>query len=334
MADPRFHAIYVEEDALAWPLTHQILSRHPGCPVIKIHHHKDVLNRPRQHQELQKLHQALILAVKREPLVYEGADPCHRLGADHLAYASLALNCPFSCDYCFLRGMYPSAHLVAFVNLDQFAKAFSGLDESSDLEKSSTLLALSYETDLIALHRDLPYLEWLYDNLAALHHLKVEVRTKSADPLVYESLQPLDHLAIGFSVLPDSVRQRCERRTPPLAARLKAIDSALAHGFAVRLCFDPVMLLPFASDPYEPFFRCLLERYSSRIVDVSYGFFRMPRTYFDRIARKTPGNPVFAGPFETDQSTTTYPRALRDIVQERHLAILRDYLENSRIHLI
>ena len=28
------------------------------------------------------------------------------------------MNCVFDCEYCYLKGMYPSANLVVFVNLE------------------------------------------------------------------------------------------------------------------------------------------------------------------------------------------------------------------------
>ena len=33
-------------------------------------------------------------------------------------YTSCMMNCVFDCEYCYLKGMYPSGNVVLFVNLD------------------------------------------------------------------------------------------------------------------------------------------------------------------------------------------------------------------------
>ena len=348
MANERFHAIYVEKAAEAWPLTQQILARYPDCPVIPIRHYKDIFNRPHQDQILQKRHPSLILAVKHEPLIYAGSGACQDFGAKHFYYASLLLNCPFDCDYCFLHGMYPSANLVAFVNVADFAQAMVSLADRNGPSAGqdgqvgqdgqggpAALLAVSYETDLIALHHEIPYLDLLHQTFASLARLAVQVRTKSADRSVYEHLLPLKNLIIAFSLLPDSVRLKYEKRTPPLAMRLAAVEAALAHGFQVRLCFDPILAEPALNEFYEPFFRSVFDRIDpAAIVDVSYGFFRMPRTFFNRIARQRPDLPLYSGPIDTELDTVSYPRSLREEMQSRHLEILTGYLDKSRIFTI
>ena len=52
----RFTHIYVEERALGYPLTEEILAKLPDSHVIKIRHYKDVFDRKRQNAPLQKEH--------------------------------------------------------------------------------------------------------------------------------------------------------------------------------------------------------------------------------------------------------------------------------------
>ncbi|SVD49612.1 uncharacterized protein METZ01_LOCUS402466, partial [marine metagenome] len=42
------------------------------------------------------------------------------IGGKNNYYFSHMLNCIYDCRYCFLQGMYRSAHYVLFVNYDEF----------------------------------------------------------------------------------------------------------------------------------------------------------------------------------------------------------------------
>ncbi len=118
-----FSHIYIEERALDYPFTDKIIHSFPNAQRIIIRHYKDVFNRPRQNFVLQKQSPKLVLAVKEEPFLYKGPEVCENFGYDNFYYASTLLNCLYNCDYCYLQGLYSSANLVAFVNMDDFFRA-------------------------------------------------------------------------------------------------------------------------------------------------------------------------------------------------------------------
>ncbi len=57
------------------------------------------------------------------------------------------MNCIFDCAYCYLKGMYPSANIVVFVNLEE--DIFAEVERV--LENHPLYLCVSYDTDLLAL---------------------------------------------------------------------------------------------------------------------------------------------------------------------------------------
>ena len=116
----RFTHIYVEERAYGYPLTEKILAKIPEAHVIRIKHYKDVFDRKRQNAPLQKEHQALIIAVREGSRIFKGAPVCQSMGQKNFYYASSMMNCPFDCEYCYLKGMYPSSNMVVFVNLEDY----------------------------------------------------------------------------------------------------------------------------------------------------------------------------------------------------------------------
>ena len=56
------------------------------------------------------------------------------------------MNCIFDCEYCYLKGMYPSGNLVVFVNLEDIFAELEAL-----LAQKSIYLYVSYDADLVAI---------------------------------------------------------------------------------------------------------------------------------------------------------------------------------------
>lgn len=324
----RFRAIYVENDAVGYEATGEILRTLSGTPVIRINHYKDILNRPRQNMRRQKEFPALILAVKKPPFLYPGPEVCQSFGADRFFYSSLLLGCPFDCEYCFLQGMYPSSYCVAFVNISDFADAI----KAEAVRHTSMLLALSYDTDLIAFEPVYSYTRTLSGLLGDISGLTVEIRTKSASVSLYGQITPSRSRVFAFSLSPQAVIDRYEHRTPSLAARLRAAKAAMDTGHPVRLCFDPVFTEGIQDGCYEAFFGQVFSILpAERILDVSYGFFRMNRTFFDRAARARQDSLLYVSGFETEGDVVSVPEKLRDTVQSKHLEILLKYLPKEKI---
>lgn len=114
-----FDTIYIEEDVRCHPRTQQVLERFPDSRQIYCARYTEVFNRKSQNFRLQKLNPALILARKQKKLVLPAPDE-YGLGEKHNYYFSHMLNCIYDCRYCFLQGMYRSAHYVLFVNYEEF----------------------------------------------------------------------------------------------------------------------------------------------------------------------------------------------------------------------
>jgi len=272
----------------------------------------------------------MILAVKREPFLYQGPAICQSFGASRFCYTSLMLNCIYDCTYCYLQGLYPSANLVAFVNIGDFQAAIA--DAAA---KESLYLAASHDTDLIALHGVIPYLDELRPFLAVQANLLMEIRTKSANPAFFSQYPPLPSMIVAFTLTPEALGRRYEKGTPTLEARLAAIQTAIRRGFQVRLCFDPVMIGPEWDDLYEPFFNQVFTGVDPQsIVDVGYGFFRMPRDLFARIEKQRADSPLFAAPYTEQGGVLSYDPDRQAAIRSCHLAILSHYLAPERIFML
>ena len=172
--------IYVEDRVMADPMyrkrAEKILSHFREASVIRIDHYKDVFNRHKQNYMKQHESQALILAVKQGNLVYSGAEVCQSMGNEHFYYTSCMMNCLFDCEYCYLKGMYPSGNMVIFLNLEDIFAEVEAL-----LREHPVYLCVSYDTDLMAVEALTGYVgEWI--RFTNEHKdLIIEVRTKAGN---------------------------------------------------------------------------------------------------------------------------------------------------------
>ena len=267
----RFSHVYVEDKARSFPLTEEILKRNGNAVVIPLSHYKDVFDRPRQDTQAQKNSPALILAVREGSRIFKGAPVCQSFGQRNFYYSSSVMNCLFDCEYCYLKGMYPSSNIVVFVNFEDYEKDVSGL-----LEEGSLYVCASYDTDLIALD-GLTGLAGKWTGLAKRNKdLLVELRTKAAPPV----LENVPNVIYAFTVSPDEVVRKYEKNTPSADDRLKAAARAIDAGCNVRLCFDPMILTDGWRELYGKFADHAAEIIDfSKLTDVSVGCFRISKEY-------------------------------------------------------
>ncbi|HHW30969.1 MAG TPA: DNA photolyase [Clostridiaceae bacterium] len=325
-----FKTLYVEEKAYNYPITRQLLQKFKDIPVVTINHYKDIFNRPKQHFAVQKQSMSLILAVRDGQLLYEGPEICQNFGYTNFYYTSFLLNCLFDCEYCFLQGMYQSANIVAFVNTEDYMRSMEEIFQGRKI-----LLAISYDTDLIAFHNIIPYLEYFYDFFAQHPDILVEVRTKSANQSFYNNYHPLENIIMAFTLAPDEIIKKYERHTPLLEARVKAIKTALSKGFKVRLCFDPVFAIPEMDQAYKTFFHYIFSQIDPDcLVDVSYGFFRMPRDFFQRIEKIRSTSLLYAEEYCLKDNIISYPESVAERIKKQHLEIITKYINEKKVFVL
>ena len=312
-----FSVVYVEEAAMEHPRTKAILSRLPRAEVIPCRNYREIFARPRQAPTRQKQSQALILAVSADAAIYDGAPVCQDFGNRHFYYTSCVMNCIFDCEYCYLQGMYPCGHIVVFVNLED---TFAALD--AVLAKHEAYVCISYDTDLLALEPLLATTaDWMHF-AASRPGLTLELRTKCAAVPMLRALPALDNVILALTLSPESVIRAYEHHTPSLAARLAFASEALALGWPVRLCFDPMLAVPDAESVYRTMFETVADALPvSQIRDASVGVFRISGEYLRLMRRRRPCAVTYY-PYVLTDNVYGYPEE----IASRLLTIAREYL--------
>lgn len=285
-----------------------ILRKFPFAEIVEISHYKDVFCRSRQSGVLQHRSQNLILAKKEGALLYEGAPVCQSFGNPYFYYTSCVMNCIFDCEYCYLKGMYPSANIVVFVNLeDYFAQA------EQMLRVHPLYLCVSYDTDLLALEHVTGYVG-AWSEFAKKHkNLNIEIRTKCADGQLAERILPVPGVIYALTLSPQAVIEAYEHYTPSLRARLAFAKQLMHAGCAIRLCFDPMIFLPEWERHYA---QMLTQVYDTidmeKIVDVSVGSFRISCDYLKIMRKQEPDSAVVWFPFQNENGYYHYPKELME----------------------
>ena len=311
---PPFSHIYIEEALLGGEEAEAILRKFPKAKCIPIRHYKDLFNRRKQNRALQEKSRKLILAKKEGQRIYPGAPVCQSFSERAFYYASLLMNCPFHCEYCYLQGMYPSANLVLFLNLEDYFSDCQRLIK----EKGSLYLCISYDTDLLALEELYPFVERFARFLEKEPNLRIEVRTKAGGESLFRRLLKMQlsedakkRLIFAFTLSPEKIVSEAEHGTAGLKGRLKAIKMAVEEGFTLRLCFDPML---YHAD-WESLYTKLLETVfreipMEKLYDVSVGSFRISESYLKAMTKACGASPYTSFPYENTDGYYHYPKEL------------------------
>lgn len=328
----------MEKKILNHPRTKRILQKFPGAAVILIDHYKDVFCRRGQNFILQQRSQNLILGEKQGNLIYKGAPVCQSFGNEHFYYTSCIMNCVYDCEYCYLKGMYPSGNLVIFVNLEDIFNEVTAL-----LKKHAVYLCISYDTDLQAMEGITGYIaEWTAFAKAALENpqknllypLKIEIRTKSADVSFWQKHRPVPGIIYALTLSPAAVIDACEHKTPSLQQRLTSAGEAIRRGFDLRLSFDPMIYCKDWERQYNEMLRQVFAEIDmDKIKDVSVGTFRVSQDYLKKMRKNQPGSAVVQFPYQNDNGVYHYSRELTERMEGFLTSQLKTVMPEEKIFL-
>ena len=332
---PSFSHIYIEEALLRDRESLRVLERFPKAVCIPIRHYKDVFNRKKQNRSLQEKSRKLILARKEGQRIYKGAPVCQDFSEAHFYYSSLLMNCPFHCAYCYLQGMYPSANLVLFLNLNDYFTDCRALLS----EKGSLYLCISYDTDLIAMEEVYPYVERFLSFLKEEKKLLIEVRTKAGGEGFFRRIETLSvpedvkrRMIFAFTLSPPEIVEEAEQGSAGLMGRVVAVKRAIEEGFRVRLCFDPMIYHADWKNIYRRFLDLVFREIpSEKVYDISVGSFRISESYLKAMERACPDSPHTFFPYENTNGFYHYPKVLLEEMEGFLLSRIEEQFPKERI---
>lgn len=310
---PPYSIVYIEKDCKDYPITKKILNQIPHAKEIYIQDYKQVFNKPNQNFQIQKKSPKLIIAKKKDNFLYKGSDLAPNFGEENFYYNALVLNCPFNCYYCYLQGMYSSSNLVVFVNIEDFFQ-----ETKKTLENLNRLyLCLSYDTDLLALESWLGYCKLWIDFARDKPNLILELRTKSVNVKPLELIEPIPNMVLAWTLSPQEIIEKYEKKTPSLQSRLKAIELVHNQGWLTRICLDPILYVPNWKEIYGNFLSDdRVQKVLSLAKEISIGTFRINKNYMERMVKLHPGLDIFHAPMVQENDSIEYPKNIqKEIIQ-------------------
>lgn len=297
--------------------------------IIEIDHYKDIFSRGHQNYTMQKQSPKCILALKKDPLIYEGAEVCEDFGNQHFYYTSTMMNCIYDCEYCYLQGMYNTGNIVIFVNIEDVFQEVERL-----LAKHPVYLCISYDTDILAFENVIGYgRQWI--NFAKNHkNLTIELRTKSANFNAIKDIPPQKNVILAWTLSPEKIVKDYENKTPSTMERLLNIKKAMEHGWKVRLCLDPILYIKDWEKIYEEFidttFRILP---SEEIYDISIGVFRVPKDYLKKMRKQRLNSTLLNYPFETNEGISSYKEELSQKMLSYVYDLIKKHVTENKIYI-
>lgn len=315
-----FDTIYIEDSVMSHPRTRELLERFPGASQIPCQRYTEIFNRKAQNFRLQKKKPALILAAKFDNFILP-APPGYGIGANKNFYFSHMLNCIYDCRYCFLQGMYRSAHYVLFVNYDDFISAIR--KKIISMKGENIHFFSGYDCDSLAFEPVSHFIEHFLPLFRQHSNALLELRTKSTQIRTLLKIEPQPNCVVAFSLTPVDVAEALEHKAPSIGRRIEAMQRLQARGWQIGLRFDPLIYQNNFRESYDNLFALVFKQLDlSSIHSVSLGSFRLPKKFFSTLSRMYPDERLFASPLEETDGMITYEKSLHnDLLQYCHEAI-------------
>jgi len=286
-----FSALYFEKSLRDHTRVQEILDRYPQLPQIECAHYGEIFNRSAQNFRLQKQAPALILAEKRGQRVLP-APSGYGFHGGRSYYFSHMLNCLYDCRYCFLQGMYRSAHYVLFVNYEDFAQE---IITTCRQQKQPCIFYSGYDCDSLAMEPVSYFTDFFLPVFRELEGATLELRSKSTQVRQLLKHDPIANCVVAMSFSSERAGKRWEHKVPDLAKRLDVLSRLQLAGWPIALRFEPVIPEAAALEDYERLFAKLFAVLDAgQLHSVSIGEFRMPRPFHKRIAQLYPDEPLYA----------------------------------------
>ncbi|MCR3758354.1 radical SAM protein [Clostridium felsineum] len=321
----KFSHIYVEEEIKNFKVTRKILQNFPNSKLIYINNYRDVFNRVRQNFNVQKYSQKLILAKAKSNFIYDGSDMCEDFGQENFYYSSSILNCIYNCEYCYLKGLYPSSNVVIFVNVEDFIEAAVEKGKGKKI-----YVCISYDSDILVFENITGFAEKWIRMAEKNPNILIEIRTKSIN---FKSVKHLDipsNVIFAWSLLPDEVIQKYEFKVPNLNSRLKSIGEAIEKGVQVRLSIEPIMQINNFDNVYEKFITKIFNSINKeKVRDINIDTFRVKKEHLKRIRKLNPYENIFGYKFSNIDDYYTYEDSKR--MKEHVYNLVRKYVPENKI---
>ena len=321
--------IYIEKDCHDHPRAQSICQHFKQAKIISCNHYGEIFNRRAQNFRQQKSNPALILAHKTGQRVLATPESFGIGGAKNF-YFSHMLNCIYDCRYCFLQGMYPSAHRVLFINYQDF---MDDIDATIEQHAGQHCFFFSgYDGDSVAFEPVSHFIQHFVPFFAKRPQATLELRTKSSNVRALLAHKACHNVVVAFSLLPETIAKHVDYLTPSYQKRLHAMAQVAEAGWPIGLRFDPMILSHDYQQLYPAMVNDIFHHLSPACVhSVSIGPLRFPHRSYQHIRALYPQDRLLAHPMQRREKVMSYPPDVEKKLFDCLLKSLRKYLPKDKI---
>ena len=325
-----YSTIYIENEVRSHSKVNSIIGRYPDARIVSCDSYSEVFNRSSQDFRLQKQLPSLILACKNQNHVLRAPEG-YGVGSAHNYYFSTMLNCVYDCRYCFLQGMYRSAHHVVFVNFDDYWNAISATVEAHCNDDEVWFFS-GYDCDSLAMEPVVGFADYFVKAFESHPNAMLELRTKSTQIRSMLSRRPLANVVTAFSMTPQEISSRLEHKVPTVSKRIEAMSNLQKQGWPLGLRFDPLIYQDEFKTAYRGLFDAIFNKLDSNLIhSVSVGAFRLPRSFYRKMVNLYPDDKFLSLPFESSSGMVSYPKNMENEMIDWCVESLAGYIDSDRI---
>ena len=321
--------IYIEEEVIDHSVTESILKTLPRAQIIEINRYQELFNKRHQNFRLQKMNPELILAKKHDHFVLP-VPAGFGLDAQKNFYFSHMYNCLYDCRYCFLQGMYSSAHYVLFVNYEDF---FNSISDTIGRNADCSLTFFSgYDCDSLAFEKVSSFAKHSLDFFSNFPAVELELRTKSIVTSSLMERDPITNCIVAFSLSPQKISNVLDNKAPSVARRTAALKQLAKKGWSIGLRFDPLIYCSNWEDLYSELIAGIMDDLDpSSLHSVSHGPLRFPKEMHKKIVSLHPDNRLFSFPMEKKGGIISYGSEIEDLMSSFLQTELNKYTKQNKI---
>lgn len=309
------NTFYIEEEIINDEKVKILLNQFQKTEIIKIKKYTDIFNRTKQDFRFQKNNIKYILAKKRENFVLQVPN-CKTLSSDYNFYFSTTLNCLYDCEYCYLQGMYNSAYIVIFINIEDFLEEIKKVRKNIDQKKTITFFS-SYNNDGLAMENITNFAEFFIKNLESISNVNMEIRTKSSNIKNIEKINPAKNTFLTWTISTENTTKNHEKRTSSLIERLNSIEKLLNKKWRVHIRFEPLVFNEnWKKDAEKLFLKIKNIQNIKDIEKISIGHLRFTKDTFKKINKVLPNSKILAEDFFIKNGTYSYKEEIQKEMME------------------
>ncbi|MDR3012247.1 MAG: hypothetical protein LBU70_03445, partial [Chitinispirillales bacterium] len=220
--------------------------------------------------------------------------------------------CGMYCQYCVLQVYFDEQHQTVFENFgdleNEIHHKMAGYQNRIIRVGTGEFSDSLHQEGRLGLSKKIAAIFDRYDNVL------LEFKTKSVNISTLNQIKNPQKIVIGFSLNTERAVDQFEKRTAPIAERLKAALKCEEMGFSVAFHFDPIIWY----DNWEKEYRQIVSMIYDHIKDThkiawcSMGGFRCMPSLKNKLRQDETHLPLFAGEMVLGiDGKLRYPRTIR-----------------------